>query len=393
MSLLNRFVGDILRRLLSEALDISRNNGKRLTTRVIESAVHFLFPEELAKHAIAEGRKTISQYNSSSPSVIKEKATTPSSENEIFFENDKKKSNTPPSRTRRAGLIFSVGHIHQVTRAHMKKVCHVTACPSSRSIIYIAAVMEYMCAEILELSGYSAKERRRKVAGKIERVLMREFLEFVIEIVMFVNEFDFLLKVILPFHIEYEIRYDKELSSLLFSPMFDAASQAEHTPYLGLKSKTKKHRYKEKQFADSQSDSTTYVLRENINAKRSKRIILSSSSSLDEIPNLENLSIVDQISPSTHSSSPSASSSSSSLSISSSSSSSHSASSSSSYPQQKYKQSGYLLFLSEKRREVQNSYPSLPFTKHNHILGKMWKDLRTKERDQYCERAKENGKK
>ena len=62
--------------------------------------------------------------------------------------NDKTKSKS--TRSARAGLLFPVGRIHR----HLKKGNYSKRIGSGAPV-YLAAVMEYLTAEILELAGNS----------------------------------------------------------------------------------------------------------------------------------------------------------------------------------------------------------------------------------------------
>ncbi|CRK94777.1 CLUMA_CG008271, isoform A [Clunio marinus] len=61
-----------------------------------------------------------------------------------------------PARTRRAGLQFPVGRIHRFLREG-KYADRIGA----RAPVYLAAVMEYLVTEILELSGNAAHDKKR----------------------------------------------------------------------------------------------------------------------------------------------------------------------------------------------------------------------------------------
>merc|ERR1740131_369422 len=69
------------------------------------------------------------------------------------------------SRSRRAGLHFPVGRIHRLLRKG-----RFSPRIGSFAPIYLAAVMEYLTAEILELAGIVARDNRK------ERVLPRHIL-------------------------------------------------------------------------------------------------------------------------------------------------------------------------------------------------------------------------
>jgi len=63
---------------------------------------------------------------------------------------------TKVSRSKRAGLVFPVGRIGRLVKkgTALKRV-------SANAPVYVAAVTEYIMAEILELAVDSAKARRR----------------------------------------------------------------------------------------------------------------------------------------------------------------------------------------------------------------------------------------
>ena len=63
----------------------------------------------------------------------------------------------PKSRTVRAGLQFPVGRIHRQLRKgnYSKRI-------GSGAPVYLAAVMEYLTAEILELAGNAARDNKKK---------------------------------------------------------------------------------------------------------------------------------------------------------------------------------------------------------------------------------------
>ena len=89
------------------------------------------------------------------------------------------------SRTVRAGLQFPVGRIHRYLRKgnYAKRV-------GSGAPVYLAAVMEYLTAEILELAGNAARDNKK----------MR----------------------VIPRHLQLAIRNDEELNKL-----FDRATIAQ----------------------------------------------------------------------------------------------------------------------------------------------------------------------
>lgn len=74
------------------------------------------------------------------------------------------KSTRAPNRSRasRAGLVFPVSRVHR----YLAKGNYAERI-SSTSSVYLAAVLEYMCAEVLELSGdVCTKDGRKKITPR-----------------------------------------------------------------------------------------------------------------------------------------------------------------------------------------------------------------------------------
>lgn len=67
-------------------------------------------------------------------------------------------ANTSISRAARAGVHFPVGRIHR----QLKSYCTLKTRVGGTAGVYVAAVMEYLAAEVLELAGNVAKERGTK---------------------------------------------------------------------------------------------------------------------------------------------------------------------------------------------------------------------------------------
>ena len=82
------------------------------------------------------------------------------------------------SRSTRAGLQFPVSRVHRRLRKgiYSQRV-------SSGALVYLAAVMEYLAAEVLELAGNAARDNKKKR--------------------------------IIPRHLQLAVRNDEELSKLL----------------------------------------------------------------------------------------------------------------------------------------------------------------------------------
>lgn len=69
MSIMDSFVHDIFERLSAEAGRLARYNKRHtITSREVQTAVRLLLPGELAKHAVSEGTKAVTKFNSSQAS-------------------------------------------------------------------------------------------------------------------------------------------------------------------------------------------------------------------------------------------------------------------------------------------------------------------------------------
>lgn len=118
----------------------STPNKKTLTHKEAQTAVKLTFTGELAKHAVSEGAKAVTRFEASAPAkkAAGAKATRAKAK----------------SRTDRAGLMFSVGRVDSALRKiHKHRV-------SPSCSVFMAAALEYICAEILELAGNAARDNK-----------------------------------------------------------------------------------------------------------------------------------------------------------------------------------------------------------------------------------------
>jgi histone H3/H4 len=146
MLTVNSFVNDIFERIAAEAAKLAqpnRNPKATITPGEIQTAVQLLLPGDLGKYAATEGTNAVTKCQS---------------------------CRTPPSqpyggRSSAAGLLFPVGRIHW----HLQKGANGVLV-SSGAPVYLAAVLEYLASEILELAvnaaadiayDQGAKERER----------------------------------------------------------------------------------------------------------------------------------------------------------------------------------------------------------------------------------------
>lgn len=107
---------------------------KTISSRDVQAAVRLVIPGELAKHAMSQGAKAVTRYTS----------------------NASKKTTTIKTKAAKAGLQFSVPRSEALLRRNTDLRVSETA------PIYLAAVLEYIAAEILELGGINAKNHHMK---------------------------------------------------------------------------------------------------------------------------------------------------------------------------------------------------------------------------------------
>ena len=66
MSIMNSFVNDIFERVAAEASKLAGYNKRStISSREVQTAVRLILPGELAKHAVSEGTKAVTKYQSS----------------------------------------------------------------------------------------------------------------------------------------------------------------------------------------------------------------------------------------------------------------------------------------------------------------------------------------
>jgi histone H2A len=112
---------------------------KTVSSRDIQSAIRIILPGELAKHAISEGTKAVTKYVAG-----------------YGLKNTTGRS-TKKDRSAKAGLQFSVSRVENIIRDN------TNARVGEGAPVYLAAVLEYITAELLELSGNAARDNRKTI--------------------------------------------------------------------------------------------------------------------------------------------------------------------------------------------------------------------------------------
>jgi histone H2A len=145
MNVMDNLVHDLFERLFNEAVKSSRSNKRQtVTSRCVQTAVRLVCTGELAKHAVSEGTKAVTKYVTYRDGSGKGK--------KLVVQRK-----PPKSHSGLAGLQFPVGRIHTAMK-RMRGVSRV----GRTAAVYMAGVLEYLTAEVLELSGNASKDLKKK---------------------------------------------------------------------------------------------------------------------------------------------------------------------------------------------------------------------------------------
>eukprot|EP01083_Nonionella_stella_P232495 820072_1 len=124
MAIMDSYIKDMFERIATESANIAQiNHRTTIDARCIQTATNLQFPQELAKHATAEGTKAVNKYMAN---ISSDSGT-----------GGKKKKRR--SQSERAGLQFPVGRI-----ARYLKEGHYASRIRGGAAVYLAAVLEYL---------------------------------------------------------------------------------------------------------------------------------------------------------------------------------------------------------------------------------------------------------
>jgi len=143
MAIMDSLVKDVRNRLFQEAINLVEIQEKATcTSREIQTAVRLVLPGELAKYAVSEGTKAVTKFVSRD-NWQKEGA-----------EAEEKGKATRTSLASKTGLQFPVA----LVKTWMKKKAKQRI--NKGAPVYLTAVLQYLCAEVLELGGNAARDNK-----------------------------------------------------------------------------------------------------------------------------------------------------------------------------------------------------------------------------------------
>jgi len=143
MAVMNSIVTDVFDRLMKEASDAAKYAKKATVgSREIEMATKLILSGELSKHAVAEGKKAVTNF-------------------EKVSKDGGKKGKKSVSRSSKAGLEFPVGRIAR----HMKKA-RVSSRIGAGAPVFVAAVLQYITAEVLKKGSEELKFNAKRITPR-----------------------------------------------------------------------------------------------------------------------------------------------------------------------------------------------------------------------------------
>ncbi len=139
---MNVIINAIGEKIAEKAAFLTIKAGRKtIGSRDIQSAVRLVLPGELAKHSVSEGTKAVYKYTSG---PVKGK------------------------RSYKAGLLFPVSRVEKFIRAASNKGSLDSSCKKGgclriqdTSAVYMTGSLEYLVAEMMELGGNAARDKKK----------------------------------------------------------------------------------------------------------------------------------------------------------------------------------------------------------------------------------------
>lgn len=129
---INRITNIVGRKIAGHAAKLSEN--KSISAKNVQNAVRIMYPGDLAKHAVSEGTKTVTKF------AAEPKGTRGEGMKKSFAV--------------RSGLQVSPARVKKFFDLYDKRVATI-------AYVYLAAVIEYTIAELLEIAGNVARDNKR----------------------------------------------------------------------------------------------------------------------------------------------------------------------------------------------------------------------------------------
>jgi histone H3/H4 len=133
--ILNNIEHFLVQKIMNTANNLLKlSDGKTLTDTLIKSSIRMVYIDNLSIGAIRQIDKSVKAYNN-------------------YISQSKEKI----SRSHKADLQISVSRIEKLMRSYTLKGCRL----SSDAVIAVAASVEYIIAEVVELAGNAARDNKK----------------------------------------------------------------------------------------------------------------------------------------------------------------------------------------------------------------------------------------